>query len=93
MATHIIPLGTEDRLALLSRIPQDPTQNPQTVLDDCASYWADPARAATVCTLVRHQGSLLYPDPNSLDFTFKVTMEQAAKVCAQNGNQPCANPG
>ncbi|MBI1374401.1 MAG: hypothetical protein GC159_16915 [Phycisphaera sp.] len=68
---------------------QDPTQDPKTVLADCNSYWRDDAHAATVCKLVRHEGSLWYPDPNSLEFQFKVSLDEAAAICQKNNNQTC----
>lgn len=68
---------------------KDPTQNPEVVFGECQDYWFDGDRAATVCTLVRHEGSLLYPDPDSLEFTFKVSMEQAAEMCEKTDNDPC----
>lgn len=70
---------------------EDPSQNPQTVLNDCTAYWSDPARAAEICALVQHQGSLSYPDPNSLKFQFNVSLELAAGFCKTNNNDPCAN--
>ncbi len=69
----------------------DPSQNPQTVLSDCTAYWSDPARAAEICALVQHQGSLSYPNPNSLNFQFNVSLELAASFCKTNNNDPCAN--
>jgi hypothetical protein len=72
------------------QMAQDPTQDPQVVLDQCRQYWESPERAAEVCRLVQHQGSLLYPDPKSLKFTFRLTLDQAADVCSQHGNNPCA---
>jgi hypothetical protein len=72
------------------RMADDPTQDPQTVLEDCTAYWQNPDRAAEVCRLVQHQGSLLYPSKESLKFTFRLTMDQAAEFCSQHGNDPCA---
>jgi hypothetical protein len=55
----------------------DPSQDPQLVLKDATAYWNSPAHSAQVNALVQHQGSLLYPDPNSLDFEFAVSLDQA----------------
>lgn len=58
----------------------DPSRDPQAVLDECKKYWdpRDAARNAQISALVQHQGSLWYSDPNSLNFTFKVSLQQAA---------------
>lgn len=69
----------------------DPSQDPHAVLNDCTAYWNDPARAGEICALVQHQGSLSYPDPNSLQFQFNVSLELAASFCKANNNDPCAN--
>lgn len=50
----------------------DPSQNPAAVISECTAYWSDPARSVTVQALIEHQGSLYYPDPSALTFTFKV---------------------
>ena len=68
----------------------DPTQDPQAVLDACTTYWKDPARQGEVCALVQHQGSLFYADAASLDFSFKVSQEQGAAFCQAHGNNPWA---
>lgn len=49
----------------------DPGQDPAAAMRACLAYWNDPSRAATVAALVEHQGSLYYPDPQALQFTFK----------------------
>jgi hypothetical protein len=68
----------------------DPSQDPQAVLADATRHWSDPARAAEICALVQHEGSLLYPDPRSLDFHFRLTMAQASDFCKAGNNDPCA---
>lgn len=74
----------------LCRMVKDPTQDPKPVLDACRDYWESPDQAAQVCALVRHEGSLLYPDPSSLKFEFGVTMNEAADICSRHDNNPCA---
>jgi hypothetical protein len=69
---------------------EHPDRSPEAVLADCARYWNDPARAGQVCALTRHQASLYYADPTSLEFTFSTSMDAAATFCAGHGNQPCA---
>jgi hypothetical protein len=67
----------------------DPTQDPKTVLDACVAYWADPSRAGTICALTRHQASLYYASPESLQFTYPTSLDDAAAFCATHGNQTC----
>lgn len=68
----------------------DPSQDPQAVLDSCTAYWNGPARAAQVCALARHQASLFYSDPVSLAYSFKTSLAEGAAFCASNANSPCA---
>jgi hypothetical protein len=68
----------------------DPSSDPQAVLDDCSAYWKDPARAPEICALVQHQASLVYSDPVTLTYSFKLSTGQAATLCAAHGNNPCA---
>ena len=72
------------------RMAEDPSQNPQTVLDECTAYWSADAQQATVCQHVRHQGSLDDQDRVSLAFKFRESMEQAADFCTTYGNNPCS---
>ena len=58
---------------------KDPTQDPKDVLDACEKYWNADEQKIKVNTLVLHQGSLFYPDPQSLVFTYKLSMEEAEK--------------
>lgn len=71
---------------------KDPTKNPETVLENCKTYWQsnDVTRQHTICTLVQHQGSLFYSNPESLKFTFKKTMQEAAEFCTEKNEDPCA---
>lgn len=68
----------------------DPTQDPKTVLEGCVTYWADPSRAGTICALTRHQASLYYATPETLQFSYPTSLEDAAAFCATHGNQTCA---
>ncbi len=68
----------------------NPARDPQAVIEECEKYWKDPAQHPKVCQLVQHQGSLLYPDPKSLKFTFRLSLRDAAEVCVKNNNDPCA---
>ncbi len=68
----------------------DPSQDPAAVVADCTKYWNDPAQARTICALARHQGSLYYADPTSLQFVFKTSLAQAESECQTNGNHACA---
>lgn len=74
----------------LCRLVKDPTQDPKSVLKACKDYWESPDQAAQICALVRHEGSLLYPDPNSLKFEFGVDLDEAADICSRHDNNPCA---
>lgn len=70
----------------------DPSQDPQTVLNACTAYWNDSVQAGKICALVRRQGSLSYPDGESLKYCFTVSLEQAAACCSAHGNDafaPC----
>jgi hypothetical protein len=68
-----------------TQMAEDPTQDPQAVLTAATAYWNDAAQARMVNALVQHEGSLLYPDPNSLDFEFAVSLDQAMKGGAAAG--------
>jgi hypothetical protein len=72
------------------RMAEDPSQNPQAVLDDSTAYWSADAQRATVCQQVRHHGSLYYKDRVSLAFEFRESMDQAAEFCTTYGNNPCS---
>jgi len=61
------------------KMSRDPAQDPKVVLDDCKKHWNDVKQKIKVYTLVLHQGSLFYPDPQSLVFTYKLSMEEAGK--------------
>ncbi len=61
------------------KMSKDPTQDPKDVLDACERYWNEDEQKIKVYTLVLHQGSLFYPDPQSLVFTYKLSMEEAEK--------------
>ena len=69
---------------------EDPSQNPSAVLCECQKYWDAPEQMATVCNLVLHEGSLLYPNLPALDFTFGMSLHEAAMFGALHGNDPCA---
>jgi len=71
----------------------DPSQDPVAMVEECTKYWQDPARAGEICALARHQASLYYASPTSLQFTFNTSLDVAAKFCAANGNQACAGVG
>lgn len=58
---------------------KDPTTDPDQVLKECESYWNAKEQREAVYTLVLHQGSLLYPDPTSLQFTFGLSLDDARK--------------
>jgi hypothetical protein len=73
------------------KMADDPTQDPQAVINAATAFWNDPAQAALVCQLVQHQGSLFYPDDSGLTYQFNVSMQQAAAYCSANGNNPCAS--
>jgi hypothetical protein len=63
---------------------RDPSRDPRAVLDECNAYWADPERNGDICSLILHQGSLYYPDQNSLQFRYRWTLEQARSICYPN---------
>jgi hypothetical protein len=66
------------------KMADDPSRDPFETLGECQEYWAEPARNAAISALVLHQGSLLYPDPNSLQFTFKWSLEQTRQLANAN---------
>ena len=69
---------------------QNPAQDTQAVLASCKQYWSDPAQAGTICGMVQHEGSLYYKEQgNPSDWTFSLSLEQAAALCKSNGNNPC----
>lgn len=68
----------------------DPSQSPMDVLNACTAYWNDPAQAAQVCALARHQASLFYSDPVSLAFRYNTSLTDAAAFCSTSNNNPCA---
>ncbi|MCG8609660.1 MAG: hypothetical protein MI864_03910 [Pseudomonadales bacterium] len=65
------------------RMAADPSLDPQETMTECIEYWQQDAQLKTVCQLTLHQGSLYYPDPNALQFCFKVSMEEAQKICEE----------
>ncbi len=68
---------------------RDPSQDPKQLVQACESHWRDPAQQARVCALVQHQGSLLYPNPDSLQFQFRLSLQEAADYCEAHQNNPC----
>lgn len=68
----------------------EPAQDPQSLLEHCIAYWADPAQAAAVCALARHQASLTYDSPDSLAFRFATSLGEAALACGAHSFNPCA---
>lgn len=58
---------------------RDPTQDAESVRKACDEHWTAPEQARTVAALILHQGSLYYPDPSSLEFTFNVTLDEAER--------------
>lgn len=54
----------------------NPSKDPQSLIEECENYWEDEALTEQVNNLVAHQGSLFYPDPDSesLEFEFKVAL-------------------
>ena len=76
------------------QMAEDPSQDPHRVFAQCRDYWRqrDTARDRLLCSLVQHQGSLYYSSPESLDYRFNKSMQQAEDFCAQHDDKPCA-PG
>ena len=72
------------------RMASDPTQDPAAVVSELTAYWNDSAQAAKVCQLVQHQASLFYPNQDSLQYRFNVSMENATVICSEHTNNPCA---
>lgn len=69
------------------RLAEDPTQKPQAVFEEAVAYWAQDEQKAALCRLVLHQGSLWYPSPEALAFTFKVSLDQADQECQNQDPQ------
>ena len=63
-----------DRWQIL--MADNPSKDPQALIDECISYWNNEDLSEQVNNLVAHQGSLFYPDPSSesLEFEFKVAL-------------------
>ena len=58
-------------------LAQNPDQDPKAVLQACQDYWGGKQQQQQAEALVLHQGSLYYPDPNSLQFVFSMSLEEA----------------
>lgn len=71
-------------------IANNPSLDPQALIQECEAYWDAPEQAADVCRLVLHEGSLLYPNLPALDFTYRLSLHDAAGACGQQDNNPCA---
>lgn len=54
---------------------KNPKLDPAAEWKRCLTYWRKPEQLDTVYALVLHQGSLWYPDPTSLQFTFRLTLD------------------
>ncbi len=74
----------------LKLMADDPSQDPQAVLESCQKYWNDPAQAATVNALVSHQGSLYYSNPTTLTFEFLVPLPTIGQPAAPTATTPPA---
>jgi len=74
----------------LKQMSDDPSLDPQATIEEAESYWDDSAQASEICALVRHEGSLRYPDPASLDFRFDLSLDAARDQCRLLKNDPCA---
>jgi hypothetical protein len=62
----------------------DPSQEPQTVLDACSKYWNSSEQLDEIEALLLRQGSLTYPNGESLKFSFPVSMKDAFAQVAAN---------
>lgn len=74
-----------------------PQASPEETLREATQYWGSPERKREVNALVLHQGSLWYrcleqgeqptsDDPKSLEFDWKLSLEDAAKLAAQQND-------
>lgn len=96
----IVPKNCEGVVALMKKdlaaarwqalMAENPTLDPQALIQECEAYWDAPERMEEVCKLVMHEGSLLYPHLPALDFTYGLSLHDAAGVCGPHGNNPCA---
>lgn len=57
------------------QMADDTSADPAAMWNACLEYWQGAANHKTVCQLVLHQGSLWYPDPKSLNFEFRLSMQ------------------
>jgi len=57
---------------------KNPKKDPAAEWKSSLKYWNDPVQLETVYQLVLHEGSLWYPDPKSLEFTFRLSLEDVA---------------
>lgn len=71
------------------KMAEDPTQEPKGVISACEAFWRDQQQQAQVCALTQHQGSLLYPDPASLEFQCRLSIEESVHFCDSHQNNPC----
>lgn len=54
---------------------KNPKLDPAAEWKRSQAYWKKPDQLETVYALVMHQGSLWYPDPTSLQFTFRLSLD------------------
>lgn len=58
----------------------NPSLDPQAVLSDCRDYWRSPAQQGRVEALVLRQGSLTYPEGDSLAYSYSVSLPEAVAL-------------
>ena len=63
-------------------LSRNPKLDPAAEWKRCQAYWGSPHRLETVYALAMHQGSLWYPDPTSLQFTFRLTLDDVGPRAA-----------
>ena len=66
---------------------KSPQKDPAAAWTRCDNYWKDPKQLDKVYQLVLYLGSLWYPDPKSLEFTFKMSMDDAADRAHEAANE------
>lgn len=69
---------------------EDPSPPPEEVMEACKAYWRAREQRAELCAMVRHQGSLFYPERDSLQYRFNLSLDEARTQCREAGDDPCA---
>ena len=81
MIKDLVVAGWQAQMSI--QMAKNPKVDPNAVLKERQEYWTADKQKETVYALALHQGSLLYPDPKSLEFTFALSLDEAKKHVKQ----------